>query len=227
VPAENQRCFNGYVVNDNVASRQLLEQLGFRMTPHPLYLHVALPHRIGREPPDDFRLTEPIGVGAHQPIESYLRSRYDAVDQLAGQEALAQLNWRGTRASGVLRRLEAEVIDAVPWYFRLASLFSSVVLRPGQSLRAWSLHYLSAEGPEPASALEALIRSVAWLAARAECDALLLPLFGDDPTWPMVRRLTLDAWGLAAPSGRLYVGGDEASALLAATRPLLLSGSDA
>lgn len=217
----------GYVVSDNVASRQLLERLGYQVMPRLLRLHVALPHRIGREPPSDFCLTEPIEAGAAQSIELLLRSRYEGVDRLVGQEALAQLSWRGTRAWGILRRLESEVIDSVPWYFRVASLFSSAVLRPGQTVRAWSLHYLAADGPQTRQALEALIRSVAWLAAREKCDALLLPLFADDPTRPLIRRLTLDAWGLAAPSGRLYVGGDEASALLAARRPLLLSGSDA
>lgn len=189
-------------------------------------MHIVLPRRQRCRPPAGFYLTEPIDVAGAASVESYLRAHYEAVDTVVGQEALAQLDWRGTRAWGVLRRLGDEVIDTVPWYFRMAGVFSSLIPRPGQTVKPWSLHYLGADGPEPQPALEMLIRSVAWLAAEEDRDALILSLFANDPTRRLVRRLTLDAWGLAAPYGHLYVGGDEASALLAVKRPLLLSGSD-
>jgi GNAT superfamily N-acetyltransferase len=217
----------GYIVSDNVASRQLMEQLGYQAAPAPLRMHVVLPGRQRCEPPPDFQLVEPFATALAQPIENHLRAHYEGVDTLAGQEALALLSWQGTRAWGMVRRLGLEVIDAVPWFFRLAGVFSSLIPRPGQTVRAWSLHYLGAIGPRQQPALEMLVRSVAWLASEAGCDALLLPSFANDPTGRLVRRLTLDAWGLAAPCTHLYVGGDEASALLAAKRPLLLSGSDA
>lgn len=217
----------GYIVSDNHASRQLMERAGYQPSPQLVRLHIVLPRQKGREPPADFRLIEPIDAQNAQWVEMHLQVRYEAIDTLAGQEALAQANFRGTRAWGVLRRLGPEVIDAVPWYFRIGGLFSRQIPRPGQTVKAWSLHYLGADGPEPRPALEWLIRSVAGLADQQSCDALLVPLFANDPTWPLVRHLTLDVWGLAAPCSHLYVGGDEASALLAATRPLLLSGSDA
>jgi hypothetical protein len=74
--------------------------------------------------------------------------------------------------------------------------------------------------------LRRLIRSVAWLASRSRINALVLPLFENDPLTALVRTLTLTHWGISPGRVHLYATGPLAPLLLRSPRPLVLSGQD-
>jgi ribosomal protein S18 acetylase RimI-like enzyme len=215
-----------YILADNEPSRRLFEQEGFLAHPHSLLYHAVVPRLARRPPPPGFHLCEPVTQTAAATADARLRERYEFVDATAGHEGLFQLDWRGTRAWAAVRRCGPQVFVAVPWYWALMGWLLPFGPRRGHTVRAWSLHHLVAEGPEPSAALRHLVEAVAWVAARENVDALLLPLFDDDPTTALVRRLSLTGWGLAPPQTCLYVGGELAGAVLQASRPLLMSGKD-
>jgi hypothetical protein len=71
------------------------------------------------------------------------------------------------------------------------------------------------------------VRALAWRAATEGIDVVAVPLFANDPLTAEVAPLTLTHWGIPPGATRLYLVGDLAGQLLAATRPLLMSGRDA
>src|SRR5438874_532819 len=218
--------FYGYILEDNLASRRLCEREGLIAHPRRLLQYVVLPRLAQREPPPGFHWQEPVDEATARRLDAALQDRYDFLDTTAGQEGVFCLDWRGTRAWAVLRRHGPKVFVNMPWYGRVLGRCLPWLPRRGRPTLAWSLHHIGAEGPDPQAALDRLIASIAWVAARQPIHALLLPLFEDDPRVAQLRRWTLTRWGLAPVATRLYIGGNLSSKVLATVRPLLMSGRD-
>src|SRR5262249_29793037 len=131
-----------------------------------------------------------------------------------------------TRAWAALRRHEPQVFVGMPWYAALLSRLLPLLPAPGRPLRVWSLHHLGATGASQRVALQRLVAAVTCLGVRGGADALVLPLFENDPRTKEVLPLTLTGWAVAPGVTHLYVAGELVEALLASPRPLLMSGKD-
>lgn len=207
-----------YIVEDNHASRRLLERAGFTAHPRRLLYHLMLPRLVRRRPPRSFVFQQLVPSEIAARIDAILQTRYDFLDRTAGHDALLRLGG----ASAVLRRHGPKVVVAAPWHVVLLSRVLPFVPRPGQPVPSWSLHHLCGDG----RSLQRLLRSAAWAAARAGIEAVAVPLFEDDPHSDLVRRLTLMRWGIELGTTRLYVEGELTDILLGTRRPLLMSGRD-
>ncbi len=225
--------FYSYIVEDNLPSRRLFEGDGFRPYPHRLLYHPVLPLLERRRPPTGFRRSRSAEEAAE--IDEVLRRRCDFLDTTAGNDGLFILERGGFRAWAALRRHEPQVFVAMPWYGSLVGRLLPIVPRPGNPVTVWSLHHLGAEvlGTRYSvlstqySVLRRLIRSVTWLASKDAADALVLPLFENDPLTAAVRPLTLTRWGVSPGVAILHAAGDVAPLLFRLPRPFLLSGRDA
>jgi hypothetical protein len=160
-------------------------------------------------------------------IDDILGRRYDFLDKSAGHDGLFVLERDGVWAWAALRKHEPQVFVALPWYAGLLGRILPVVPRLGRPTRVWSLHHLGWRGERGAVALRGLVRNVAWLASRQGIDALVLPLFENDPLTEVVRPLTLTRWGIPPGVAVLHVAGELGPLVLESPRPLVLSGQDA
>src|SRR5262249_6945648 len=159
-------------------------------------------------------------------IDRALAECYEFRDSTAGHDGVFLLERADTRAWAVLRRHELQVFVGMPWYWPLLSRLLPFLPAPGRPLRVWSLHHLGASGPNQRAALQRLVAGVTYFGARRGADALVLPLFEKDPRCTDVFPLTLTRFGVTPGLTYLYVAGEPAAALLAAPRPLLMSGKD-
>jgi GNAT superfamily N-acetyltransferase len=216
------RLLYGYIVEDNTASRRLFESQGFRAHPRRLLYHSILPRRRKVKPGVLTLCAAPTILDI-----APLREQYDLVEASAAPDDLLRAQRGESTAWAVRRRHDAQVFVGLPWYIALAARFVPLLPRRGQPVHIWSLHYLHSEGPEQQPAIEQLFRMVAEEANRERMDAVVVPLFENDPQSSAVVRRTLTGWGAPPGVARLYVAGELASALFDAKRPLLLSPRDA
>jgi GNAT superfamily N-acetyltransferase len=216
------RLFYSYILDDNTASRRLFESEGFTAHPQRLLYHPVLPLLAARRPPPGFSRRDSVAAA----IDMALAERYEFRDNTAGHDAVFLLRRGGNHAWAALRRHEPQVFVGMPWYWALFSRLLPFLPTPGRPLRVWSLHHLGATGPGQRAPLQRLIAAATYLGARADADALVLPLFENDPRNADVLPLTLARWGVAPGVTYLYVAGERAERLLASSRPLLMSGKD-
>jgi hypothetical protein len=185
-----------------------------------------------RRPPPSFRHRGSAAEAAD--VDLILRKRSDFLDSTARHDELFLMDG----AWAALRKHEPQVFVGVPWYGALLGRLLPILPVPGRPVTVWSLHHLGWDrsplapwgrgvGGEGESLLLRVIRSVAWLASRQRADALVLPLFENDPLTAIVRPLTLTRWGIPPGGAMLHAAGDLAPLVLQSPRPLILSGQDA
>ena len=215
-----------YILADNQSSRGLFEKAGFRSCPQLLLYHPVLPALEGRHPPSNFR--QICSAEEMDRIDAMLRQHWDFLDVTAGHDAVFSLEHDGVQAWAALRKHEPQVFVGLPWYAALVGRILPIVPAPGKPVTVWSLHHMGWQGSAAAGprTLRRLIRSIAWLAARSHINALVLPLFANDPLTSVVRPLTLTRWGMPPGRVHLYAAGPLASLLWQSSRPLVLSGQD-
>jgi GNAT superfamily N-acetyltransferase len=224
------RLFYSYILEDNLASRQLFASTGFTAHPRRLLFHPLLPRLARRRPPPGFHFLErqnPDFVELMDRLFESLSGRYDFLDAGTGHDGLFLLCDRDVWMWALLRRHEPQVFVSLPWYAALVGRVLPLLPAPGRPVRAWSLHHLGSTPPAaPRPVWKRLLGAVAWLAARAGVDAVAIPLFDNDPHTAVVAGATLTGWGIAPGATRLFVGGDRAEQVLAAGHPLILNGQD-
>lgn len=192
-----------YIVEDNDASRQLFESMGFTAHPRRLLYHALLPALARRRP--------------------FCRLRLSA----RPADGLFELQHGAARAWATLRHQDAQVFVELPWSVRLLGRFTSLVPTVGRPVRAWTLHQIGHNGPFGRVLLRRLVRGVAWHAAQAGVDAVVLPLPENDPLTPQIVPFTLTAWRLPPGAAYLYVAGTVAERVLQADQPFSLLAEDA
>jgi GNAT superfamily N-acetyltransferase len=214
--------FYSYILDDNIPSRRLFETEGFTDHPRRLLYYPVLPLLVARQPPAGFARLE----AQAEAIDVLLRKSYEFRDSTVGHDGVFLLHRGKTRAWAALRRHDPQVFVGMPWYWLLLSRLLPFLPGRGRPLRVWSLHHLGATGSGQRAALQRLISAASHLATREGADALVLPLFESDLRHADVFPLTLTRWGAAPGVTHLYVAGEQAEVLLAAPRPLLMSGKD-
>lgn len=207
-----------YILEDNDASRGLFAAEGFTPYPRRLLYHALLPRLARLRPPAWQSLRE-------EALQQSIHSRRDFVDVTSTHDGLFALRRDGSTAWASLRRLDAQVFVAMPRL--LAAVANVLPLLPaaGRAVRTWALHHVGYQGD--VAVLRRLLRGLAWEATRANIDAVVVPLFEDDPFTAEVSARTLTGWGIAPGVARLYVAGEAAGRVLEATRPLVLNAQDA
>jgi hypothetical protein len=216
------RLFYSYILDDNTASRRLFESEGFTAHPQRLLYHAVLPLLFARRPPAGLSRLDAEAVA----IDRAIAEGYDFREGTAGHDAIFLLQRGAGRAWTAIRRHGPQVIVGMPWCGAWLSRLLPLLPALGRPFRVWSLHHLGATGPNQHAALQRLVAGVAYLGARGGADALVLPLFENDPRSADLLSLTLTRWGVTPGVTHLYVAGDRAEALLASRRPLLMSGKD-
>jgi ribosomal protein S18 acetylase RimI-like enzyme len=215
-----------YILEDNTPSRHLFEGEGFVTHPRRLLYHVLLPRMARYRPWTGCTEAEPDGETAAM-IDAALAAHYGWLDTAAGIDGLFRAERGATQAWGALRRHGPQVFVGLPWYAALLGRLLPLLPRPGRPVHIWSLHHLVASGPGAGAALRDLVRALARRAVAAGIDAVALPLFDNDPLAANLTAITLTRWGIPPGATRLCLAGDLAGELLAADRPLLMSGKDA
>jgi hypothetical protein len=156
-----------------------------------------------------------------------VRATHDFVDTTEGHDGLFLLERGDGRAWASLRRQDAQVFVDLPWSLVLLGRIIPGLPAPGRAVRAWTLHHLGREGADGRGLLRRLLRGVAWWSGSAGIDAVVVPLFEDDPLAAEVSAMALTGWGIPPGVARLYVAGACAEKVLRAMQPLLLNGQDA
>jgi GNAT superfamily N-acetyltransferase len=216
------RLFYSYILDDNTASRRLFESEGFSAHPQRLLYHPILPLFTARRPPPGFSRRDSEAPA----IDMALAERYEFRDSTAGHDGVFLLRRGGNQAWAALRRHEPQVFVGMPWYGVLLSRLLPFLPAPGRPLRVWSLHHLGGAGTDQRAVLQRLVAAVTYLLVRGGADALVLPLFENDPRSDDLLPLTLIRWGVTPGVTHLYVAGERSATLLASPRPLLMSGKD-
>jgi hypothetical protein len=158
-----------------------------------------------------------------QTVAESLRGRYDFVDPSPAScdEFLAVDD---LALAGLRRHLPKHFVH-VPWLYRLAGRWLRSVPRVGERFLSWSLHYLWAAQPS-LDTWRQLLRAARQLAGADGTHVVNVPLFGNDPLVPLVRRAGIHRFGIQPTLVRLYLRGPAAQPLLESPRPLVVSGRD-
>lgn len=211
------------VLEENTASRRLMESVGFTAHPHRLLYFALLPRRAPGEHALHITERRPVPQGLSAVLADLLQQTHNLVDEPAESgDALFTLGDL-PHATAVRYRHGAKVLVHAPRHYRWLRGLLPWLPRLQQPIHAWGLSHLHWQDQ---ASLARLLGDIAWVANQEGIAVVLIPLFANDARIAEIRPLTIHRWGIPPTRACVYLRGELGLQLLHSPQPLLASARD-